>query len=389
MRLATRRSATSRRSSSTTTARVAFTNETAVRFPVLSISSVLRGVGSVQTDNDGDIDLQPVTRASAFGLPGGAVSVPPRSSTTVWRLHERACADGCRFPGAQNAQMATPDNIPTRRDRRRQVLGQQSPEQWSFGIVQQLCSGPARCPPVSVSTFYATDFADLDKRQRPDACAIRSPASTRARSRTQVPSGTPVGSPARRRLAGGNGVTTTVTTSSVDDNDGLDPIVGLGAHNAREGVLERGHVLAGRSYPASLHGHRRLDASDRPLARLTATGAADVVTGAARAGQLHEPVIPQHGTVAHARPRIGRSRDAGTRALSVILAGGLVRSGPGSRTRPTSAARRSRAREPTERGRRRLSQSFSTPMRYVGGTHARPGIQPRASPTDVVGMDVS
>jgi hypothetical protein len=365
-----------------------FTNETAARFPVLTLNSFGGGFGDV--DDDGDIDLVFVDSGpSTFGAPGGMARLFLNNGSGVF-TNAPAQMNAANKIAAQNAQMADVDNdfdLDVIVDGR--STGQQLYLNNGAGTFTHQ---PATLPAGSGFT-YATDFADLDNDNDLDAVYISlSNFDEGTAQGTLVPSGTLAFAGSTGTLTGSNGDDDNdVLFVDFDDDGILDPIVGsLG--NAQEKAYRNAGTFAAASFVFQTSGFTLTDDStlDLATADFDGDGRYDIVTGQGESGNFTNRAYRNTGPADTRAPRIGRLQPTPPRVpLATILAGGLARKAWVQDATYKRGQTFVRARADVTAVKDGVPQSFSVPMRHVGGGLHRAVIQPAPSPTGRVGMDVT
>lgn len=372
-----------------------FTNETASRLPVITLNSFGGGFGDV--DNDGDSDLVLVDAGpSAFGSPGGLAQLFLNSGAGVFTLAPATQLNAVNKIGAQNAQLLDVDN-----DFDLDVIvdgksaGQQlylNDGSGTFGLL-------ASALPAGTSNTYATDFSDLDNDNDLDGVYI-------SLGGTFV-EGTAQNTLSRSSTLAFNGSTATLTTppSGQDDNDivfidanddGLqDFVVGSLGNNQEKLYLNAG-TFAASSFvfqpTTATTGFTAVTDSTLDLAvgDFDADGRYDIATGQGESGSFQNRVYRNTGPADSRAPRIGRVEGAAARVpLSRIQGGGFARRAWVQDATYKRGQQFATARLDITAVKGPVSQSFSTPMRYVGGGLHRAPVEPTPDPGGRVGMDVT
>ena len=366
-----------------------FTNETATRFPALSLNSFGGGFGDV--DDDGDIDLVLADAGpSAFGGTGGMVRLLLNNGAGVF-ANAPAQMNAANKVGSQNAQVLDVDND---FDLDVVVDGKSVGQQLYLNNGAGTYTLQASTLPAGTSNTYATDFSDLDNDNDLDAVYISfsAPLNEGTAQNNLVPSGTLGFTGSQTTIGGLNGHDDNDVIFLDADDDGIqDAIVGsLG--NGQEKLYRNAGTFASGSFAFDMSGFTLLTDStlDLATADFDGDGRYDVVTGQGESGNFTNRVYRNTGPVDTRAPRIGRVQPTPPRVpLSVILAGGLARKAWIQDATYKRGQTFVRARADVTAVKDGVPQAFSTPMRYVGGGLHRAAIQPSASPTGRVGMDVT
>jgi hypothetical protein len=358
-----------------------FTNETAARFPVISLNSF--GVGFGDVDNDGDIDL-------VFDDQGAKARLFINDGTGHFTNNVPFQSVAQNKPEAQAVQLVDIDNdfdldiIVDGKSTRQQLYINNGSGSFTFqtGVI----------PPGSTAT-YATDFSDLDNDNDIDGFYI---------SLSGFDEGT-----ARNNLIPGGGLTFTGSTATVtnqtgdDDNDvlfldanndGIQDVIVGSLSGPREKLFLNAGTFANGSFVYQTTGFTTLTDSTLDLATgdFDNDGRYDLVTAQGESGGFTNQVYRNTGWVDTVQPRIGRVEPTPPRVpLSTIQAGGLKRRAWIQDSTYKRGQTFAQARVDVTAVKDGSIQSFSAPMRYVGGGIHRAAIQPVASPTGTVGMDVT
>jgi hypothetical protein len=366
-----------------------FTNETATRFPVLALNSFGGGFGDV--DDDGDIDLVFADAGpSAFGAPGGTVRLFVNNGAGVF-ANTPLQMNAANKVGSQNAQLADVDN-----DFDLDVIvdGKSSGQQLYLNNGAGTFTLQAATLPAGTGNTYATDFSDLDNDNDLDAVYISfaAPLNEGTAQNGFVPSGTLGFTGSQTTIGGLNGHDDNDVVFVDADNDGIqDAIVGSLTNN-QEKLYRNAGTFADASFAFQATGFTMLTDStlDLATADFDLDGRYDVVTGQGESGNFTNRVYRNTGLADTRPPRIGRVQATPPRVpLSVILAGGFARKAWIQDATYKRGQTFVRARADVSAIKDGVPQSFSTPMRYVGGGLHRAAIQPAPSPTGRVGMDVT
>jgi FG-GAP-like repeat len=368
-----------------------FTNETATRLPVLTLNSFGGGFGDV--DNDGDNDLVLVDAGpSAFGNPGGLARLFLNNGAGVFTLAPPTQLNAVNKVGAQNAQLLDVDN-----DFDLDVIvdGKSAGQQLYLNNGAGTFTLQASTLPAGSANTYATDFSDLDNDNDLDGVYI---------SISGFNEGTAQNTLTRSSILGFTASQTTMTTppTGQDDNDvvfldanddGLqDFVVGSLANNQEKLYLNAGTFATG-SFVFQATGFTGLTDSTLDLAvgDFDGDGRYDVATGQGESGSFQNRIYRNTGALAdtHA-PRIGRVEGAAARVpLSRIQGGGFARRAWVQDATYKRGQQFATARLDISAVKGPVTQSFSTPMRYVGGGLHRAPVEPTPDPGGRVGMDVT
>jgi hypothetical protein len=358
-----------------------FTNETAARFPVMTLNSF--GVGFGDVDNDGDIDL-------VFDDQGGKARLFINDGTGHFTNNVPFQSVAQNKPEAQAVQLVDIDND---FDLDIIVDGKSTPQQLYINNGNGTFTFQSNVIPQGSGATYATDFSDLDNDNDIDGFYI---------SLSGFDEGT-----ARNNLIPSSSLTFTGSTQTVtpqpgdDDNDVIfldanndgiqDAIVGTLSGNNEKLYLNAG-TFANGSFVYQPTGFTNVGDSTLDLATgdFDGDGRYDVVTAQGESGNFTNRVYRNTGPADTVDPNIGRVEPtASTVPLSVIQAGGLKR-------RAWIQDATYKRGQTFVKGRLDISavkngamQSFSVPMKYMGGGIHRGAIQPAPSPTGTVGMDVT
>jgi hypothetical protein len=365
-----------------------FANETATRFPALTLNSFGGGFGDV--DDDGDIDLVFADAGpNAFGAPGGMARLFLNNGAGVF-TSAPAQMNAADKVGAQNAQLADVDN-----DFDLDVIvdGKSPGQQLYLNNGAGTFTLQAATLPAGTSNTYATDFSDLDNDNDLDAVYISLSGFDEGTARNGlVPSGTLGFTGSLATLSGPTSQDDNDVVFLDADNDGiLDAIVGSLSNN-REILYRNAGTFASPSFVFDANGFSAQTDSTLDLAVVDfdGDGRYDVVTGQGESGSFTNRVYRNTGAVDTQAPRIGRVQATPARVpLSVILAGGLARKAWIQDATYKRGQAFVRARADVTAVTDGVTPSFRTPMRSVGGGLHRAAIQPPASPTGRVGMDVT
>jgi FG-GAP-like repeat len=371
-----------------------FTNETATRLPVLTLNSFGGGFGDV--DNDGDSDLVLVDAGpSAFGGPGGLARLFLNDGAGVFTLAPPTRLNAVNKVGAQNAQLLDIDNdfdldvIVDGKSANQQLYLNDGAGTFTLQASTVL--------PVGGGNTYATDFSDLDNDNDLDGVYISIAPGSFNEGTAQnalIPSGT-------LALTGSQTTMTTPPTGQ-DDNDivfidvnddGLqDFVIGSLANNQEKLYLNAGTFATG-SFVFQAAGFTTLTDStiDLAVGDFDGDGRYDVVTGQGESGSFQNRVYRNTGPQTDTRaPRIGRVEGAAARVpLSRIQGGGFARRAWVQDSTYKRGQQFATARLDISAVKGPVTQSFSTPMRYVGGGLHRAPVEPTPDPGGRVGMDVT
>ena len=370
-----------------------FTNETASRLPAITLNSFGGGFGDV--DNDGDLDLVLVDAgASAFGGVGGPARLFLNNGAGVFALAPATQLNAANKIGAQNAQLLDVDN-----DFDLDVIvdGKSANQQLYLNDgAGTFTLQPATLLPVGGGNTYATDFSDLDNDNDLDGVYISiAPGSFNE--------GTAQNTLTRSSTLGFVGSQATMTTppTGQDDNDvvfvdanddGLqDFVVGSLANNQEKLYLNAGTFAAGSFVFQSAGFTATSDSTlDLAVGDFDGDGRYDVVTGQGESGSFQNRVYRNTGAADTRAPRIGRVEGAAARVpLSRIQGGGFARRAWVQDATYKRGQQFASARLDITAVKGPVTQSFSTPMRSVGGGLHRAPVEPTPDPGGRVGMDVT
>ncbi|MET0556015.1 MAG: VCBS repeat-containing protein [Vicinamibacteria bacterium] len=367
-----------------------FTNETATRLPAMTLNSFGGGFGDV--DNDGDLDLVLADAgASAFGGVGGMARLFLNNGSGVFALAPATQLNAANKIGSQNAQLLDVDN-----DFDLDVIvdGKSAGQQLYLNDGAGTFTLQATTLPAGSANTYATDFSDLDNDNDLDGVYI---------SLSGFNEGTAQNTLTRSSTLGFTGSQTTITTppTGQDDNDvvfldanddGLqDFVVGSLANNQEKLYLNAGTFAAG-SFVFQGGGFTSLTDSTLDLAvgDFDQDGRYDVVTGQGESGSFQNRVYRNTGAQDTRAPRIGRVEGAAALVpLSRIQGGGFARRAWVQDATYKRGQQFASARLDITAVKGPVTQSFSTPMRYVGGGLHRAPVEPTPDPGGRVGMDVT
>jgi VCBS repeat protein len=367
-----------------------FTNETATRLPVLSLNSFGGGFGDV--DNDGDNDLVLVDAGpSAFSSPGGLARLFLNNGAGVFTLAPATQLNAVNKIGAQNAQLLDVDN-----DFDLDVIvdGKSAGQQLFRNDGAGTFTLQASTLPAGSANTYATDFGDLDNDNDLDGVYI---------SISGFNEGTAQNTLTRSGTLAFTASQTTMTTppTGQDDNDVvfvdanddglLDFVVGSLANNQEKLYLNAG-TFATNSFAFQSGGFTATSDSTLDLAvgDFDGDGRYDVVTGQGESGSFQNRVYRNTGLADTRAPRIGRVEGAAARVpLSRIQGGGFARRAWVQDATYKRGQQFATARLDISAVKGAVAQSFSTPMRYVGGGLHRAPVEPAPDPGGRVGMDVT
>lgn len=371
-----------------------FTNETATRLPAISLSSFGGGFGDV--DDDGDLDLVLADAgASPFGSPGGLARLFLNNGAGVFTLAPATQLNAALKIGAQNAQMLDVDNdfdldvIVDGKSTGQQVYLNDGAGTFTLQASTVLPSGG--------NNTYATNFSDLDNDNDLDGVYISiAPGSLNdgTAQNQLVPSGVLTFS--------GSQTTMTTPPTGQDDNDivfidvnddGLLDFVLGSLQNNQEKLYVNAGTFGTGSFAFQTSGFSTITDStlDLAAADFDGDGRYDVVTGQGESGSFQNRVYRNTGVTTDTRaPRIGRLQGAAARVpLSRIQGGGFTRRAWVQDAVYKRGQQFARARLDVAAVKGPVTQSFSTPMRYVGGGLHRAPVEPTPDPGGRVGMDVT
>jgi hypothetical protein len=367
-----------------------FTDETAQRFPTLLLDSF--GVGFGDVDGDGDVDLVFADAGpSPFGGPGGKARLFLNDGSGHFADDPAFLAAAVNKVGAQNAQMADLDDD---FDLDIIVDGKSTGQQlyWNDGTGHFSLATPSPLPAGSPNT-YATDWGDLDNDDDLDGAYISLSGFDEGTAQNDlVPGGTATFTGTTATLTGLNGDDDNDVVFLDANNDGvLDLIVGSLGNNQEKLYLNSGSFGPG-SFVYQAAGFSAVSDSTLDLAvgDLDNDGRYDVVTAQGESGAFTNRVYRNTGLPDTVPPHIGRVEPTGPRVpLSVIRNGGFVRRAWIQDATYKRGQTFARARLDVTVVKDASTQSFSVPMRHIGGGIHRAAIQPPPSPTGTVGMDVT
>jgi hypothetical protein len=365
-----------------------FTNETALRFPVVSLNSFGGGFGDV--DGDGDIDLVFTDEGpNTFASPGGKARLFINDGTGHFTDSAAFLAVAVNKVGAQNAQMVDIDNdfdldiVVDGKSTNQQLYINDGTGHYTLQTSNTI--------PAGSSATYATDWSDLDNDNDIDGFYI---------SLSGFDEGT-----ARNNLGGNpafTGTTATVTPQPGDDDndvvfldangDGIQDVIVGSLSGSQEKLYLNAGTFNNNSFVYQANGFSAVTDSTLDLAvgDFDGDGRYDVVTAQGESGNFTNRVYRNTGPVDTVAPRIGRVEPTPPRVpLSVIQNGGLARRAwvqDATYKRGQTFAAASLEGTAEKDG---SVQSFSVPMMNVGGGIYRGAIHPASSPTGTVGMDVT
>ncbi len=365
-----------------------FTNQTATRFPTLTLNSFGGGFGDV--DDDGDLDLVFADAGpSAFGGPGGLARLFLNDGTGVF-ADSPLRMNAANKVGAQNAQLADVDN-----DFDLDVIvdGKSAGQQLYLNDGTGTFALQPGVLPAGTSNTYATDFADLDNDDDLDAVYISLGGFNEGTARNGlVPSGSLGFTATQGTLTGPTDLDDNdVVFLDADDDGLLDVLVGS-LDNDREILYRNAGTFANGSFVYQPTGFSGVTDStlDLATADFDGDGRYDVVTGQGESGNFTNRVYRNTGPADTRAPRIGRVQPTPARVpLSTLLAGGFARRAWIQDATYKRGQTFVRARADLTMIKDGHQQSASLPMRNVGGGLFRAVLQPPASLTGRVGMDVT
>jgi len=366
-----------------------FTDETATRFPVMSLNSF--GVGFGDVNNDGFVDLVFTDEGpNTFSSPGGKARLLINDGTGHFTESASFPLVAANKIGAQHAQMVDINN-----DFALDIIvdGKSANQQLYINDGNGNFTLQTTTLPAGSGNTYATDWADLDNDNDIDGAYISLSGFNEGTAQNNlIPGGTLsfVGSTAT--LGGHNGDDDNDVLFIDANDDGLLDIVVGSLGNSQEKLYLNGGTFGPGSFVYQTSGFSTVTDSTLDLAvgDLDNDGAYDIVTAQGESGNFLNRVYHNRGAVDTIPPHIGRIE-----ATSALV--------PLSQIQPSGLARRAWIQDATyKRGQTFVKaslnitatkdasvQNFSVPMRYVGGGIHRGVIQPSASPTGTVGMDVS
>ena len=276
-----------------------FTNETATRFPVLSLNSFGGGFGDV--DDDGDIDLVFADAGpSAFGAPGGMVRLFLNNGAGVF-ANTPLQMNAANKVGSQNAQVLDVDND---FDLDVVVDGKSAGQQLYLNNGAGTYTLQASTLPAGTSNTYATDFSDLDNDNDLDAVYISLGGFNEGTAQNNlVPSGTLGFTGSQATMNGPTGQDDNDVIFLDADDDGIqDAIVGSLSNN-REILYRNAGTFGTPSFVFDVNGFSAQADSTLDLATADFDGDAryDIVTGQGESGNFTNRVYRNTGARGHAR----------------------------------------------------------------------------------------
>lgn len=365
-----------------------FTNETTARLPAQTLNSFGLGCGDVTGDGAMDLALADAG-ASAFGSPGGKVRLYVNDGSGHF-TDSPTRINAVNKIGAQNAQMVDLDND---FDLDVVVDGKSSGQQLYVNDGTGTFALSAGVLPGGSANTYATDWADLDNDHDVDGVYISLASFNEGTAQNGlIPGGALAFTGSQTPIGGHNGEDDNDFVFIDANDDGrLDVIVGSLGWNQEKLYLNAGTFAAG-SFAYQATGFSTLTDStlDLATADFDGDGRYDVATAQGESGGFTNRVYRNTGALDTRAPDVARIETAPLRVpLPVITAGGSVRRA----FIQDAALKRGRgfvqARLDVTAEKDGVPQSFSVPMRPVGGQLHRGVIQPTPSPTGLVGMDVT
>ena len=358
-----------------------FTDQTATRFPTLLLNSF--GVGFGDVDGDGDIDL-------VFDSQGAKAHLLINDGTGHFADNGAFQAVAVPMPSAEAAQMVDIDNdsdldiIVDGKNVGQQLYVNNGAGSFTF-------QGNT-LPPGSQST-YATGWGDLDNDNDIDGAYISlTPFDEGTAQNNLVPSGTLSFTGSTSTLIGHNGDDDNDVVFVDANNDGiLDLLVGSLGNNKEKLYLNNG-TFANGSFVYQAMGFPTITDStlDLALGDFDNDERWDVVTAQGESGNFTNRVYRNTGPLDTTAPRIGRVEPTPLRVpLSVIQNGGLKRRAWIQDATYKRGQTFNQAVLNVSAVKDGAVQNFSAPTRPIGGGLHRGAIQPAASPTGTVGMDVT
>ena len=365
-----------------------FTNETATRFPVLTLNSFGGGFGDV--DDDGDVDLVFADAgASSFGAPGGPARLFLNNGAGVF-TNASAQLNAVNKVGAQNAQLLDVDND---FDLDVVVDGKSPGQQLYVNNGAGAFTLQAATLPNGTSNTYATDFSDLDNDDDLDAVYISFSGFNEGTAQNGLePSGTLGFLGTQGTIGGLNGHDDNDVLFLDADDDGIQDVIVGSLGNTQEKLYRNAGTFAAASFAFDAGGFTiGTDSTlDLATADFDGDGRYDVVTGQGESGNFTNRAYRNTGSVDSHAPRIGRVQPTPPRVpLSAILTGAFARKAWVQDSTYKRGQTFVRAQADVTAVKDGALQAFSAPMRYVGGGLHRAVIQPAPSPTGRVGMDVT
>jgi hypothetical protein len=365
-----------------------FTDETATRFPVVSLNSF--GVGFGDVNNDGYVDLVFVDEGpNTFASPGGKAHLFMNDGTGHF-TDSPLLLNAADKVGAQHAQMVDINN-----DFALDIIvdGKSSGQQLYINDGTGHFTLSTSILPAGSAQTYATDWADLDNDNDIDGFYISLSGFNEGTAQNNlIPSGTLSFTGSTATLGGHNGDDDNDIAFIDANNDGfLDVIVASLSNNQEKLYLNNGTFAPG-SFVYQTNGFTlETDSTlDLDVGDLDNDGAYDVVTAQGESGNFLNRVYRNRGAADTIPPRIGRIEPTNALIpLSVIQSGGLARRAWIQDATYKRSQNFVKASLNVMAVKDASVQNFSAPMHNVGGGIQRGVIQPAASPTGTVGMDVT
>jgi hypothetical protein len=358
-----------------------FTDETAQRFPTVSLNSW--GVAFGDVDADGDLDL-------VFNHQGGKAHLFINDGKGHFTDDAAFQTVAVNMPSAEQVNIVDIDND---FDLDIIVDGKSTPQQLYLndGTGHFTFNGSA-LPPGSTQT-YATGWADLDNDDDIDGAYISLSSFDEGTARNNlVPSDSLTFTGSTQTLVGENGDDDNDVAFVDADNDGiLDLIVGSLSNNKEKLYINDGTFGVG-SFVYQANGFTTLTDStlDLAIGDFDNDDRYDVVTAEGESGNFTDRVYRNTGPQDTVPPRIGRVEPTPpTVPLSLMRGPGYARRAwiqDATFKRGVTFATATLEVTAVKGG---STQNFTVPMRTVGGGMFRGSIKPSPVPGGMAGMDVT
>jgi len=366
-----------------------FTDETATRFPSISLNSF--GVGFGDVNNDGFVDLVFTDEGpNSFSSPGGKAHLFINDGTGHFTDSASFLAAAANKVGAQNAQMVDINN-----DFALDIIvdGKSSGQQLYINDGTGNFTLQSSTLPAGSAQTYATDWADLDNDNDIDGAYISLSGFNEGTAQNNlIPGGTLSFTGSTTTLGGHNGDDDNDLLFIDANNDGLLDIVVGSLGNNQEKLYLNGGTFGAGSFVYQTNGFSLESDSTLDLAvgDFDNDGASDIVTAQGESGNFQNRLYHNRGATDTIPPRIGRIEATSALVpLSQIQSGGLARRAWIQDATYKRGQTFVKASLDISAVKDASTQTFSVPMRNVGGGIHRGVIQPAASPTGTVGMDVT
>ncbi len=367
-----------------------FTDVTATHLVGAAMNSF--GVACGDLNNDGMPELLFADAGpSPFGSPGGRPYLFTNLGNGQFSPGGQLSVSTNKI-GAQNVHLVDVDND---FDLDLIVDGKSPGQQLVFNNHPfAFAAAPAGTLPAGSANTYATDWADLDNDRDIDGVYISLSGFNEGTAQNNlVPGGTLSFTGATTTFGGHNGEDDNDFALLDADNDGrLDVIVGSLGWSQEKLYLNAGTFWPG-SFAYQATGFTPLTDStlDVAAADFDGDGRTDVATAQGESGVFTNRVYRNTGPADTRPPDIARIEPVPARVpLSLLTAGGgfrhrvFIQDGVVKRGRTFV-----RARYDVTADKDGAVQSFSVPLRQIGGQLQRGVIAPAPSPTGRVGMHVS